>query len=181
MSGFTGFQRRSATTRRGRLLWLDAWRHPCSTQRRLNQLNRRMATGPHAVWKRQRRQLLKWRLSTRPHAMQRFVIQAATVGWNLRLLSVLLEELHVDELFIHLMGTPERLPRERYPQAVAVAIALRHSWRSDDFYSIAKRLGVSLPRTDRRHAGVGDGAPPRGLSHKRSLPRLSTPRTRRKR
>jgi hypothetical protein len=54
----------------------------------------------------------------------------------------LLEDLHVEDEVIELIGNLDRLPVHRYPQAVAVALALRHSWRPDDFEELVDRLGL---------------------------------------
>jgi hypothetical protein len=54
--------------------------------------------------------------------------------------------LYADELFIALVGDPKTIPPRRYAHAVAVAIALRHSWRPDDLDAVADRLGVSEAR-----------------------------------
>lgn len=74
------------------------------------------------------------------------MISTRTVGlrWSASLLELLLEELYADDSFFTLMGKPEELAIRRYPQAVAVAIALRHSWRQDDLSELAGRLGVRL-------------------------------------
>jgi hypothetical protein len=71
------------------------------------------------------------------------VRQTAGLRWSEQLLAVLIDELYVDEDFVALLGEPEMLPVRRYPQALAVALALRHSWRPDDFARLVKRLGVS--------------------------------------
>ena len=43
-----------------------------------------------------------------------------------------------------LLGTaPRTLPLRKYPQAVAMALILRHSWRADDLEAILERLGLS--------------------------------------
>jgi hypothetical protein len=36
----------------------------------------------------------------------------------------------------------------RYPQAIAVAIALRHSWQPDQLTRLARRLGIALSAKD---------------------------------
>src|SRR5258708_7460562 len=60
------------------------------------------------------------------------------------LLKLLVEELYPDDLFTELVGNLDCVPRRRWPQVVAIAIALRHSWRRDGLARIAKRLGVAL-------------------------------------
>lgn len=57
-------------------------------------------------------------------------------------MDVLIEELYVEEDFNALLGDPKRLPRRRYPQAILLALALRHSWRPDDLACVLRRLGI---------------------------------------
>ena len=59
-------------------------------------------------------------------------------------MEVLLEELYVDDGLEELLGkSPTELQVRQYPQAVAVALILRHSWRADDLACILERLGVT--------------------------------------
>jgi hypothetical protein len=56
-------------------------------------------------------------------------------------LEVLIEELYIDESIDDLLGEhPRDLPTRRYPEAIAVALILRHSWRADDLAWIVERL-----------------------------------------
>jgi hypothetical protein len=55
-----------------------------------------------------------------------------------------LEELYVDDgLEELLVKAPSRLQVRQYPQAVAVVLILRHSWRADDLACILERLGLT--------------------------------------
>ena len=47
-------------------------------------------------------------------------------------MEALLEELYVDDSIADLLGEFSSIPARRYPQLIAVALALRHSWRPDD-------------------------------------------------
>ena len=59
-------------------------------------------------------------------------------------MKVLVEELYVDDGLEELLGkAPSRLQVRQYPQAVAVALILRHSWRADDLACILERLGLT--------------------------------------
>lgn len=75
--------------------------------------------------------------------------------WTPRLLAALLDELRVDDDYFALLGGP-KIPRARYPQAVALALLMRHAWRADDFADTASRLGLlgrrrrAWPRQQRR-------------------------------
>ena len=75
-------------------------------------------------------------------ALTRFVANTATINSSRRLIEALVEELHVEDDFQRLLGEPRRLPKRRYPQAVAVALAIRRSWRRDVFDRFARRLGI---------------------------------------
>jgi len=74
----------------------------------------------------------------------RLLVQA-THGfqWTPGLIHLLLEELYVEDDIIALLGAMHTANERRIPQMVAVAIALRHSWRVDDFYGIVRRLNVT--------------------------------------
>jgi hypothetical protein len=66
------------------------------------------------------------------------------------LLELLIEELYIDESLDDLLGEhPRDLQTRRYPEAIAAALILRHSWRADDLAWIVERLGL------KRGAAVG--------------------------
>lgn len=73
-------------------------------------------------------------------------------------MTTLLCELNVDETFTKLVGRPSGLPARRYPQAVVVALALRHSWRREELVKFARRLGVKLTAKDLRDTPSVDDA-----------------------
>ncbi len=73
----------------------------------------------------------------------------ANLRWSHALLNLLLEELYVDEEIATFLGDVDHLPTDRFPQAVAVALALRHSWRKDDFDRLATRLHSIANRSSR--------------------------------
>jgi len=100
------------------------------------------------LWRQRQADLQHWRRTLRPACLRLLTDRAATLGWSRALLSLLLNELHVDVLFTTLVGNPRHLPVRRFPQAVAVAIALRHSWRPDDLSHLARRLGIALSTHD---------------------------------
>jgi hypothetical protein len=86
----------------------------------------------------------RWREELRPIAMRLFAASTAKLHGSRALLKLLVEELYPDDLFTELVGDLDRVPRRRWPQVVAIAIALRHSWRRDGLANIARRLQVSL-------------------------------------
>jgi hypothetical protein len=111
-----------------------------SSRLSLNAERRRL----ESLWQQHIADLEDWRRSIRPRLLRLFAERAATIAWSPALLNVLLDELHTDELFSRLVGSPRHLRVHQYPQAVAVAIALRHSWRPDDLARLATRLRIVL-------------------------------------
>jgi hypothetical protein len=71
-------------------------------------------------------------------------------------LIAVLEELAPDDAFVELLGEPEKIARNEYGQAFAVALLLRHSWRPDDLEQCADKLGLTGrfrgPRRRRSHS-----------------------------
>jgi hypothetical protein len=113
--------------------------------------------------------LNRWRATARLDALRSIVRRTAGLSLDPALLLLLLDELQVDELFDQLIGKPQRVRTAQYPQAIAVAIALRHSWRPDDLAEIVKRLGLGdLGQTTTRNA--------RAASPAKSRPAKSRPR-----
>jgi hypothetical protein len=92
---------------------------------------------------RSRRHTMAWRNDQRAQSLQLFTERSKHLIWSPALLRLLLEELWIEDELVSLIGAPGRLSVSRYPQAIAVALALRHSWRPDDLRGVAKRLGIS--------------------------------------
>lgn len=87
----------------------------------------------------------RWRRETRPRLLRSAVAATESLRWSPALLGLLLEELYADDGLAELLGTHvEALDTRQYPQAIALALLLRHSWRPDDLASILDRL--KLPR-----------------------------------
>ena len=86
-----------------------------------------------------------------------------SLSWTPALLALLLDELYVDDMFTDVVGDPDTIPPHGYASAVAVAIALRHSWQPNDLAAIADRLGVLRKRPKPQ-------APPRGKRPLRTPP-----------
>jgi len=86
----------------------------------------------------------RWREELRPCALRLFAARTAKLKCSRALLKVLVEELYPDDLFTELVGDLDRVPRRRWPQVIAIAVALRHSWRRDGLARIARRLHVPL-------------------------------------
>lgn len=96
----------------------------------------------------------RWRHELRPRAIRTFAGRAARLTWSRALLKLVVEELYPDDLFTELVGKLDRVPARQWPRVLAIAVALRHSWRRDGLARVARRLHVSLAtpvdRTDRR-------------------------------
>ena len=90
----------------------------------------------------------RWREELRPCALRQFAARTAKLPWSRALLKMVVHELYPDDLFTELIGNLDRVPRRRWPQVVALAIALRHSWRRDGLAKIATSLRVARHSTD---------------------------------
>jgi hypothetical protein len=90
----------------------------------------------------------RWRGRERPDLLRELVRRTDGLQWSPQLLALLIEELNVEDEFVALIAEPVSLAARQYPQAVAVALALRHSWRPDDFRQFLKELS-------RRRRGKG--------------------------
>jgi hypothetical protein len=86
--------------------------------------------------------------------MRSFAARLAGQRWTPTLIQALLEELYVDDSIVDLLGELRSIPASRYPQLIAVALALRHSWRPDDFGRFTHRF--ESPK--RRRVVHADGA-----------------------
>jgi hypothetical protein len=89
----------------------------------------------------------RWRRTERHREVRSIAARLAGQRWTLALIQLLLEELYVDDSIVDLFGDLQSIPVARYPQLIAVALVLRHSWRPDDFTRFAHRLESS----NRRH------------------------------
>jgi hypothetical protein len=86
----------------------------------------------------------EWRACVRPQVLTSLVEQARDLSWSPRLIGLLLEELHISDDFDRLIGPISGLPPTRYPQLLAIALVIRHSWCPPDLARITKSLGLSL-------------------------------------
>jgi hypothetical protein len=93
----------------------------------------------------------RWRAELRPRAIREFAAHATQLRWSRALLKAAIEELYPDDLFAEIIGDLDRVPSRLWPQALAVAVALRHSWRRDGLERFASRLRLSPRRPIRSH------------------------------
>jgi hypothetical protein len=92
----------------------------------------------------QQLEMERWRDQLRPCAVRLFAARTTRLHNSRALLKLVVEELYPDDLFTELVGDLDRVPLRRWPQVLAIAVALRHSWRRDGLANIARRLQVSL-------------------------------------
>ena len=105
----------------------------------------------------------RWREELRPRALRLFAERTAKLPWSRALLKLVVRELYPDDLFSELIGNLDRVPSRRWPQVIALAVALRQSWRQDGLARVAKSLQVRTANSSRVH------------THQRRKP--STPRS----
>jgi hypothetical protein len=117
----------------------------------------------------------RWRAELRPNAMRHFAVRAAKLRWSRELLKAAVEELSPDDLFDEIVGDLDRVPRRLWPQVLAVAVALRHSWRRDGLARIANRLRVSLATTSSRARSHRQSRPSRARFSGSPRPRQGAP------
>lgn len=92
----------------------------------------------------------QWREESRTPALEALLQQTKGLKLTRGLLLLLLEELSIDDEFDQIVGNPDDLPSSRFPQAIAMAIALRHSWRPDDIESVVEALtATGTPQSGR--------------------------------
>ena len=110
----------------------------------------------------------RWREELRPRALRLFAARTTKLQWTRALLKLVVRELHPDDLFSELIGNLDRVPRRRWPQVAALAVALRHSWRQNGLAQIVKSLHVPRQTAE-------DNAPTRHPKHSRRSARKSSP------
>jgi hypothetical protein len=114
---------------------------------------RRTTTTPHTTWAPERVQVDHWRRKVRPHLLREMAGQTTGLPLSRPLVNALLDELHISDDFDALIGPTRHLPATHYPQLLAIALLLRHSWCPLDLSRTAKRLGLSpsvtAPNADR--------------------------------
>lgn len=104
----------------------------------------------------------RWREELRPRALRLFAAHTTKLQWSRALLKLVVHELYPDDLFSELIGNLERVPRRRWPQVIALAVALRHSWRQDGLMRLVRSLRINTAsspvRTHQRRKRTTDTA-----------------------
>jgi hypothetical protein len=91
--------------------------------------------------------LTDWRRLTRSIILADFLDRTRDLGWSRELIDLLLEELHVSDEFDDLIGRLPSTAQANYPQLVAIALVLRHSWFPEDLAGLIAELGLSASHT----------------------------------
>ena len=74
--------------------------------------------------------------------------------WSRELIDLLLDELHVSDEFDDLIGRVPPSAQVNYPQLVALALVLRHSWFPEDLARIIAELGLDRPPSSPRQSAL---------------------------
>ena len=85
----------------------------------------------------------RWREELRPRALRLLAARTTKLQWSRALLKLVVHELYPDDLFSELIGNLERVPRRRWPQVIALAVALRRSWRRDGLTQLVRSLRIT--------------------------------------
>jgi hypothetical protein len=85
----------------------------------------------------------RWREELRPRALRLLAARMTKLQWSRALLKLVVHELYPDDLFSELIGNLDRVPRRRWPQVIALAVALRHSWRQDGLTRFVRSLRIT--------------------------------------
>ena len=89
------------------------------------------------------RDLADWRRLTRPFILDDFVDRTRHLPWSRELIDLLLDELHVSDEFDDLIDRIPTPTQVNYPQLVALALVLRHSWFPEDLARTIEEPGLS--------------------------------------
>lgn len=93
--------------------------------------------------------LLEVRVDERARLLSSLARKTRDMRWTPALLRIVVEELGVVDDIVKLLGRRRLETAGGIPQVIAVALALRHSWRVDDFAATLRRLRRSM-RVSRR-------------------------------
>jgi hypothetical protein len=85
----------------------------------------------------------EWQRRVRPQILHTLINTTHDLPWSRRLINLLLDELHISDDFDRLIGPTARRPAADFPQLLAIAVLLRHSWCPRDLARTARRLGLS--------------------------------------
>lgn len=102
---------------------------------------------PNHVEEPQPEHLSRWAFRGRRRSLRRAFLGLSDTKWSPKLLSLLLEELHVTDDVEELLGVSiPTISDRQVPTAVVAALLIRHSWRVDDLAQMARRLRLGAPK-----------------------------------
>ena len=107
-----------------------------------NEHSRSRARTPRTSAATKRDDLADWRRLTRPVMLDDFLNQTRDLRWSRELIDLLLDELYVSDEFDDLIGRVPPSAQVNYPQLVALAVVLRHSWYPEDLARIIAETTV---------------------------------------
>ena len=116
-----------------------------------------------------------WRDERRPRELRLFSSRARSLTWSRALVKLIVEELFPDDLFTELVGHLDRVPPRQWPHVLAVAVALRHSWRRDGLTHLARRLRVSMSAREFTPKRSHHSRPSRSRFSRSPRPRQGSP------
>ena len=103
---------------------------------------RRVTNLQPRTWTPERVEVQHFRQHHRDDLLQELADGAHGVKWTRRLVTTLLDELHVTDEFDRLVGPLSRVPASQFPRLIAIAVVLRHSWSLVDLSRTSHRLGL---------------------------------------
>ena len=112
-----------------------------------NEQNRSLPRTRRTASTARRDDLADWRRLTRPVILDDFLDRTRDLRWSRELIDLLLDELHVSDEFDDLIGRVPPSAQVNYPQLVALALILRHSWFPQDLARILAEPGLSPTST----------------------------------
>jgi hypothetical protein len=115
------------------------------------------------------------RAQHRPEVLHAIANGTRGLTWSPPLLHLLLEELHVGDDFDRLVGSTRGLGRSLYPQVIAIALLLRHSWSKQDLAETSQRL--KLPQLAAAMAVSTTSAPTHSMAAVPASVGAQTPRS----
>lgn len=119
----------------------------------------------------------RWLTIVRPHALRLLTERTVKLPFTTSLIQLVLNDCSTDLTELEeYVGQITELPSKRWPQALAVAVALASSWNREEFLLVAGELGIELSEGDlsidvalsiRPKGGppAAGGGPPRRTTH----------------
>jgi ParB family chromosome partitioning protein len=115
----------------------------------------------------------RWENELRPRALKLIATRTAKLRWTPELLELVLARLTSGAQLEEFVST-KKLPAARYPQALAVALAVRVSWRRESLFELVKALGIRVSVKElARDDNANDDHPSQASEKRKSVRRPS--------